>query len=216
MAEPDTNLPGVPDDAGASSDAKPDRDAPAEASSDAGAAGEVAPTKASPEEEAPPVDRAPGSIPLEVLAANPERQLEMAREALVRGEPAMAAAILQHAGTLSFEAREMLGAALFQAGDLAAGIAIFEETVDTRPTSPQAHYNLASAYRKAGRPADAYHQLEIALRLEPRYRAALLARQEWTAEDATGTEDEGRRTEDAIGTEDEGRRTGDAARTEDE
>lgn len=116
-----------------------------------------------------------------------QKALQEAREAMERGDPIHAADILHAAAAAepgAWEIQEFLGAALCASGNLEGGIDAFQQVVDLRPTNPLAHFNLASALRRAGQYEVAARHLGVALRLDPRYERALAAQAEWAREDA--------------------------------
>jgi tetratricopeptide (TPR) repeat protein len=84
--------------------------------------------------------------------------LEIAFELLRRGDNEGARASAEAAVKLApglFAARNALGRALVEVGELDRGITELEEAVRLAPGSPEMHFSLARAYQKAGRRADA-------------------------------------------------------------
>jgi Flp pilus assembly protein TadD len=71
-----------------------------------------------------------------------------------------------------FAAHDALGRALVALGDLDAGIRELEEAVRLAPESAQTHFNLASAYARAGRAEDAARERAAFTQIQQRRRAA--------------------------------------------
>ena len=101
--------------------------------------------------------------------------LQIAFELLVRGEFAEARDSALKAVELApglFAARNALGRALVEMGDITAGIRELEVAVRLAPDSAETHYTLARAYAKAGRPEDAARERAAFAELEQRARTA--------------------------------------------
>lgn len=84
--------------------------------------------------------------------------LEIAFELLRRGDNAGARASAETAVKLApglFAARNALGRALVELGEIEPGISELEEAARLAPDSPEMHFSLARAYQKAGRTAEA-------------------------------------------------------------
>lgn len=102
----------------------------------------------------------PGHLPSLVL---------LALEHLKRGEPGVArdyAAQASRAAPGNFAAHTALGRALTDLGEIPGAVTELELAKKLEPTSPQVRIALASAYQKAGRPADAARERAEFLRLK--------------------------------------------------
>jgi len=101
--------------------------------------------------------------------------LQIAFELLARGAFAEARDSAMKAVELApglFAARNALGRALVEMGDMAAGIRELEVAVRLAPESAETHFTLARAYAKAGRPEDAARERAVFAELEERARTA--------------------------------------------
>lgn len=101
--------------------------------------------------------------------------LQIAFELLVSGEFAEARDAAMKAVELApglFAARNALGRALVEMGDIAAGIRELEVAVRLAPDSAEAHFSLARAYAKADRAEDAARERAAFAELEQRARTA--------------------------------------------
>jgi tetratricopeptide (TPR) repeat protein len=100
-------------------------------------------------------------------------RLEIAFELLLHGDYAEAkehaAKAVEQAPTL-FAARNALGRALVELGELDAGIRELEEAVRLAPESPETHFTLARAYARAGRAEDAARERAVFTEMEERRR----------------------------------------------
>ncbi len=100
-------------------------------------------------------------------------RLEIAFELLLRGDHAgakeQAAKAVERAPSL-FAARNALGRALVELGELDAGIRELEEAVRLAPESPETHFTLARAYARAGRAEDAARERAVFTEMEERRR----------------------------------------------
>jgi tetratricopeptide (TPR) repeat protein len=108
--------------------------------------------------------------PADVMA-----RLEIAFELLLRDDHAgareHAAKAVEQAPAL-FAARNALGRALVELGELEAGIRELEEAVRLAPESPETHFTLARAYARAGRAEDAARERAAFAALEQQQRPA--------------------------------------------
>jgi predicted Zn-dependent protease len=106
------------------------------------------------------------------IAVNPQSAypyLEIAFEMLRRGESREAEASAKEAVRLEPllpAARNALGRALVELGDLKTGIEQLQTAVKLAPESPEMHFALATAYARAGRRQDAAREREIFLKLK--------------------------------------------------
>jgi tetratricopeptide (TPR) repeat protein len=102
-------------------------------------------------------------------------RLEIAFELLLHGDYAEArehaAKAVEQAPSL-FAARNALGRALVELGELDAGIRELEEAVRLAPESPETHFTLARAYARAGRAEDAARERAVFTEMEERRRPA--------------------------------------------
>jgi predicted Zn-dependent protease len=102
-------------------------------------------------------------------------RLEIAFELLLHGDYAAAkehaAKAVEQAPSL-FAARNALGRALVELGELDAGIRELEEAVRLAPESPETHFTLARAYARAGRAEDAARERAVFTEMEERRRPA--------------------------------------------
>jgi tetratricopeptide (TPR) repeat protein len=102
-------------------------------------------------------------------------RLQLAFELLLHGDDAeakeQATKAVARAPSL-FAAHDALGRALVALGDLDAGIRELEEAVRLAPESAQTHFNLASAYARAGRAEDAARERAAFTQIQQRRRAA--------------------------------------------
>lgn len=100
-------------------------------------------------------------------------RLEIAFELLLHGDHAgakeQAAKAVEQAPSL-FAARNALGRALVELGELDAGIRELEEAVRLAPESPETHFTLARAYARAGRAEDAARERAVFTEMEERRR----------------------------------------------
>jgi len=71
-------------------------------------------------------------------------------------------------GSLWYIGAKNPGRSFYLAGDYARAIECYKETVQLRPNSAAAHFNLALAYDKAGFAEDAMKSYEEAIRLDPK------------------------------------------------
>jgi tetratricopeptide (TPR) repeat protein len=81
------------------------------------------------------------------------------------------------ADPMDFAARKALGQVLLETGDTDGAIRELEAGVNMAPTSPVMHFQLAKAYQKAGRTADAEHERAEFTRLDRAVRAARTGQQ---------------------------------------
>jgi tetratricopeptide (TPR) repeat protein len=101
------------------------------------------------------------------IAINPNTvypYLEIAFELLRRGEPAAARVSAEKAVLIAPQdsaARNALGRALVELGELDGGIQELQIAVKLAPESPEMHFALANAYARAGRNEDAAREREI-------------------------------------------------------
>jgi tetratricopeptide (TPR) repeat protein len=113
----------------------------------------------------------------EELRTSPDHapaRLQIAQELVRRGDPAAAQRWAEEAVQLaprSFVAHRVLGQVQLATGDLAGAIASLETAVRLEPASPSARFNLARAYQRAGREADAARERAAFSRLERLQRA---------------------------------------------
>jgi tetratricopeptide (TPR) repeat protein len=102
-------------------------------------------------------------------------RLELAFELLLHGDYAdakeHATKAVARAPSL-FAARNALGRALVELGELDAGIRELEEAVRLAPESAETHFTLARAYAKAGRAEDAARERAAYSEIEERRRTA--------------------------------------------
>jgi tetratricopeptide (TPR) repeat protein len=101
--------------------------------------------------------------------------LQIAFELLARGDFVGARESAMKAVDLApglFAARNALGRALVEMGDIAAGVRELEVAVRLAPDSAETHFTLARAYAKAGRPEDAARERAAFAELEERARTA--------------------------------------------
>jgi tetratricopeptide (TPR) repeat protein len=101
--------------------------------------------------------------------------LQIAFELLARGAFPEARESAMKAVELApglFAARNALGRALVEMGDVAAGVRELEVAVRLAPESAETHFTLARAYAKAGRPEDAARERAAFAELEQRARTA--------------------------------------------
>lgn len=100
-------------------------------------------------------------------------RLEIAFELLLHGDyveaKEHAAKAVEQAPSL-FAARNALGRALVELGELDAGIRELEEAVRLAPESPETHFTLARAYARAGRAEDAARERAVFAEMEERRR----------------------------------------------
>ena len=90
------------------------------------------------------------------------------------------------ADPMSFAARKALGQVLLETGDADGAIRELEAGVRMAPASPVMHFQLAKAYQKAGRAADAEHERAEFTRLDRAVRAARAGQQSIGGIDETG------------------------------
>jgi tetratricopeptide (TPR) repeat protein len=106
------------------------------------------------------------------LAVSPRHvpaRLQLVFELVKRGEAAKAKPYAEEAVRLDpqhFAVHLAMGQVWFETGDLPKAIASFEHGAKLAPGSPQAHFLLARAYARAGRPADAERERAEFRRLE--------------------------------------------------
>jgi tetratricopeptide (TPR) repeat protein len=100
-------------------------------------------------------------------------RLEIAFELLLHGDyaeaKAHAAKAVEQAPSL-FAARNALGRALVELGELDPGIRELEEAVRLAPEVPETHFTLARAYARAGRAEDAARERAVFTEMEERRR----------------------------------------------
>jgi Flp pilus assembly protein TadD len=102
-------------------------------------------------------------------------RLELAFELLLHGDNAEAKEHAMKAVARApslFAARNALGRALVELGELDAGIRELEEAVRLAPESAEAHFALARAYARAGRTEDAARERAAFSEIEEHRRAA--------------------------------------------
>jgi tetratricopeptide (TPR) repeat protein len=95
--------------------------------------------------------------------------IQIAQERLKQGDVEAATRHATEAVRLAprnFLARRVLGQVKLQANDVPGAIAELETAVTLEPDSPSVHYNLARAYQRAGRTADAERERATFSRLE--------------------------------------------------
>jgi tetratricopeptide (TPR) repeat protein len=100
--------------------------------------------------------------------------LEIAFELLRRGDNGGARVSAEAAVKLApdlFAARNALGRALVELGELEPGILELEEAARLAPDSPEMHFSLARAYQKAGRTAEAEKSRATFTELDRKRRA---------------------------------------------
>ncbi len=96
-------------------------------------------------------------------------RLQIAQELMRRGDPAAArpwAAEAVELAPANFVAHRVLGQVQLATDDVAAAIGSLETAVRLEPASPSARFNLARAYQRAGRDADAARERAEFSRLE--------------------------------------------------
>jgi predicted Zn-dependent protease len=96
-------------------------------------------------------------------------RLQLVFELVKRGEAAKAKPYAEQAVRLEpqhFAVHLAMGQVWFETGDLPKAIAAFEHGAKLAPGSPQAHFQLARAYGRAGRAADAERERAAFRRLE--------------------------------------------------
>ncbi len=90
------------------------------------------------------------------------------------------------ADPMDFAARKALGQVLLETGDTDGAVRELEAGVKMAPTSPVMHFQLAKAYQKAGRTADAEHERAEFTRLDRAVRAARAGQQSVGGVEDTG------------------------------
>jgi len=70
-----------------------------------------------------------------------------------------------------FPARNVLGRVLLELGQIDRAIKELEEGARLAPTSPEMHYALGRAYRRAGREQDAKRETALFQKLQDEYNA---------------------------------------------
>ena len=104
--------------------------------------------------------RSPNHVPSRVQIAQ-----ELLRRGDLEGATPFATQAVQ-LGPRNFVARRVLGQVKLQAGDVPGAVAELETAAKLEPDSPSVHFNLAKAYQRAGRAADAKREREAFTRLE--------------------------------------------------
>jgi tetratricopeptide (TPR) repeat protein len=90
------------------------------------------------------------------------------------------------ADPMDFAARKALGQVLLETGDTDGAVRELEAGVKMAPNSPVMHFQLAKAYQKAGRTADAEHERAEFTRLDRAVRAARAGQQSVGGVEDTG------------------------------
>jgi predicted Zn-dependent protease len=90
------------------------------------------------------------------------------------------------ADPMDFGARKALGQVLLETGDTDGAIRELEAGVKMAPTSPVMHFQLAKAYQKAGRTADAERERAEFTKLDRAVRAARAGQQSVGGVEDTG------------------------------
>jgi tetratricopeptide (TPR) repeat protein len=106
---------------------------------------------------------------LDISPKHVPARIQLALEYIKRGEPAKAVPYAQDALKIEpdlFVAHVALGRALVESNDLQGGITELEIARRMAPDSPETRVALASAYARAGRPADAARERAEFLRLK--------------------------------------------------
>jgi len=109
---------------------------------------------------------------LEISPAHQPAMVQMAFEYLKRDDYATALPLAEKAVQLApkmFPARNVLGRVLLELGQLDRAIKELEEGTRLAPNSPEMHYALGRAYRRAGREADAKREVALFQKLQEEF-----------------------------------------------
>lgn len=66
-------------------------------------------------------------------------------------------------------ARNLIGLALYKAGDTQGAVEQFQQSLEMKPDYPEAHFNLGNAYRTLDRKDDAMREYELAVEYQPKF-----------------------------------------------
>lgn len=111
---------------------------------------------------------------LEISPQHQPAMVQMAFEYLKRDDYNTALPLAEKAVQLNpkmFPARNVLGRLLLQLGQVDRAIKELEEGARLAPTSPEMHYALARAYRRAGREEDAKRETALFQKLQEEFNA---------------------------------------------
>ena len=111
---------------------------------------------------------------LEISSQHQPAMVQMAFEYLKREDYNTALPLAEKAVELApkmFPARNVLGRLLLELGQVDRAIKELEEGTRLAPTSPEMHYALGRAYRRAGREQDAKRETALFQKLQDEYNA---------------------------------------------
>jgi predicted Zn-dependent protease len=111
---------------------------------------------------------------LEISPQHQPAMVQMAFEYMKRDDYNTALPLAEKAVQLNpkmFPARNVLGRVLLELGQIERAIKELEEGAQLAPTSPEMHYALGRAYRRAGREQDAKRETALFQKLQDEYNA---------------------------------------------